>query len=71
MPTYMSESSIQDLEIKQAFLERHIEEQDRVIYGMQTEIEKLRAELKKIADRTASLGSQGNDLPADEKPPHY
>lgn len=67
----MSESSIQDLQIKQAFLERHIEEQDRVIYGMQTEIEKLRAELKKIADRTESLGSQDNDMPADEKPPHY
>lgn len=67
----MSESAIQDLQIKQAYLERHIEEQDRVIYGMQGELEKLRSELKKISDRTQSLGNPGNDLPADEKPPHY
>lgn len=67
----MSESAIQDLQIKQAYLERHIEEQDRVIYGMQGELEKLRSELKKISDRTQSLGNLGNDLPADEKPPHY
>ncbi|MBK1878414.1 SlyX family protein [Pelagicoccus mobilis] len=67
----MSESQIQDLQIKQAFLERHIEEQDRVIYGLQTELEKLRAEVRKLAERADSQSGSNNEMPADEKPPHY
>ena len=69
-PFNMSDLQIQDLQIKQTFLERHIEEQDRVIYAMQTEIEKLRKDIETLKQR-ADSSSDGNDMPANEKPPHY
>ncbi len=66
----MSDLQIQDLQIKQTFLERHIEEQDRVIYSMQSDLEKLREEVERLKQRTDE-NSGGNDMPANEKPPHY
>lgn len=66
----MSDLQIQDLQIKQTFLERHIEEQDRVIYAMQSELERLRRDIESLKEQ-ASAKSDGNDLPADQKPPHY
>lgn len=66
----MSDLQIQDLQIKQTFLERHIEEQDRVIYTMQSAIENLRKEVERLKERTEA-NSEGSDMPANEKPPHY
>ncbi len=66
----MSDLQIQDLQIKQTFLERHIEEQDRVIYAMQSDLEKLRKEIENLKQR-ADANSEGGDMPANEKPPHY
>ncbi|MDQ8185925.1 SlyX family protein [Pelagicoccus sp. SDUM812002] len=66
----MSDLQIQDLQIKQTFLERHIEEQDRVIYAMQSELEKIRKEIESLKQRAEST-SDGSDMPANEKPPHY
>lgn len=68
----MSDLSIQELQIKQTFLERHIEEQDRVIYAMQLDVEKLRKQVAKLAQRAELMASNsGEDMPADERPPHY
>ncbi|MBC2605989.1 SlyX family protein [Pelagicoccus albus] len=67
----MSELSIQELQIKQTFLERHIEEQDKVIYEMQSDIERLRSQIKKLIERTESLSASSGDMPANERPPHY
>ncbi|MDQ8182363.1 SlyX family protein [Pelagicoccus sp. SDUM812005] len=66
----MSDLQIQDLQIKQTFLERHIEEQDRVIYAMQAELGKLAKEIQNLKAR-ADSNSDGDDMPANEKPPHY
>jgi uncharacterized coiled-coil protein SlyX len=66
----MSDLQIQDLQIKQTFLERHVEEQDRVIYAMQSELAKLRKEIETLKEQ-ASANSEGSDMPANEKPPHY
>lgn len=67
----MSDPVIQELQIKQTYLERHVEEQDRVILALQSEIDKLRRELSRLEDKIPSARSDGADLPADEKPPHY
>lgn len=68
----MSDLTRQDLEIKLAFLERHVEKQDRVLYQLHEELEKLRAELSRLSERLASSGEDGSPLPADdERPPHY
>ncbi len=66
----MSDLQIQDLQIKLTFLERHIEEQDRVIYSMQSDLEKLRKEVERLKER-ADVNSGGGDMPANERPPHY
>lgn len=67
----MSELSIQELQIKQTFLERHIEEQDRVIYSMQSELEKLRKEVVRLSERVDAGSGQGDEMPANDRPPHY
>lgn len=69
-PFQMSDLQIQDLQIKQTFLERHIEEQDRVIYAMQAELAKLREEIQNLKERSEN-NSDGDNMPANEKPPHY
>ncbi|EDY80618.1 SlyX superfamily [Verrucomicrobiia bacterium DG1235] len=68
----MSDLSIQDLQIKQTFLERHIEEQDRVLYAMQNQIDKLQRKIEQMETRLdSSTNSDNASMPADERPPHY
>lgn len=67
----MSDLRIQDLQIKLAFLERHIEEQDKVIHALRSSLEKLERRVRQIDDRTANASSESGTSPADEKPPHY
>lgn len=67
----MSDLPNNDLEIKLAFLERHIEEQDKVVYGLSKEIDTLKRELTRIGERIAQSNSDGPELSADERPPHY
>ena len=67
----MSDLQRDEVEIKLAFLERHIEEQDRVILAMRTELAALKRELARLNDRVQSAGSDSAAPPADEKPPHY
>jgi uncharacterized coiled-coil protein SlyX len=57
-----------------AFLERHVEEQDRAVYALNRDVEalrqevaRLRAQVRRLAE--ASEGSAG--LSANERPPHY
>lgn len=67
----MSDLTRQDLEIKLAFLERHVEEQDRALYQLHEELEALRGEVARLSERLASAGEGGSPLPTDERPPHY
>ena len=60
---------IQELEVKIAFLERHIGEQDRVVLGLSEKIATLETRLQSLRERL-ERGSEG-PMPADERPPHY
>ena len=52
-----------NLEVRYAFLERHVAEQDRAMLEMAARIDRIEARLKQ-------LGDEGG-LPTDERPPHY
>lgn len=67
----MSDLVIQELQIKQTYLERHVEEQDRVIYALRSELDKLKQEIARLGERVKDSREGTTNLPADEKPPHY
>lgn len=66
--------SIQRLEEKIAYLERHVTEQDKAMLEMAEDIAALRREMKRMRDRSDVGGSPGGDgggdIP-DDRPPHY
>lgn len=57
------------LEVRYAFLEKHLAEQDRAMLQMADRIDRLEARLKQLGDRVVR-GDEGG-LPGDERPPHY
>lgn len=59
------------LEEKIAYLERHVAEQDKAMLEMAEDITRLRRELITLRDRTSSAPRGEDELPADERPPHY
>jgi len=72
----MSESdSIEDLQTRIAFLEKHVVEQDAEMYQLSKRIDtlvKVAKDQKAQLAAVAELNSQSaGDMPADEKPPHY
>ena len=62
----------QDLEEKIAFLQRHLEQQDRAFLELSKEVSALAA---RLARTEAKVTAQANDAdqapPADERPPHW
>lgn len=58
-------------EEKLAFLEKHIEEQDRVILELSRRLDRLEKHLKLLATRVPQDTTGGGELPVDERPPHY
>lgn len=67
--------SIQDLQTRVAFLEKHVAEQDAEMYQLSKRIDTLvkvareqKAQLAAVAELSSSSAA---DMPADEKPPHY
>ena len=64
--------SIKHLEEKIAYLERHVTEQDKAMLELADDLTRLRRELKSLRDRVAGgAAGEGDDRPADERPPHY
>jgi len=66
--------SIQRLEEKIAYLERHVTEQDKAMLEMADGIARLRRELKALRERGAGAaggGEPGEPETRDERPPHY
>lgn len=57
-----------DLEVKFAFLEEHIVQQDREILALSTLLKKQTAELEKF--RAEHFG-EGLNVRDEERPPHY
>ena len=57
------------LESRYAFLEKHVEEQDRAMLEMAARIDLLESRLKQLHGRV-ERGTDGGTIP-DERPPHY
>lgn len=68
-------NSIEALETRITFLEKHISEQDAEMYQLSKRIDALVKLAKEQKAQLAALAelSSGNpsEMPADEKPPHY
>jgi uncharacterized coiled-coil protein SlyX len=65
---------IRELEIKTAFLERHVEEQDRAMLDNFRQLERLRKDCERLSDALKTLAAGRDDssrLSENEKPPHY
>jgi len=60
---------IHELEVKIAFLEKHVVEQDRAMLEMNDRLAAIEKRLQSLRDRF-ERGPE-NPMPADEKPPHY
>lgn len=59
------EERLVDLEVRIAFLERHLEELDAVVRAIRDEVDRMRQDLR-------DLRSEGQaEATAWEKPPHY
>jgi SlyX protein len=69
----MSSERIDRLEERLAWLERHVEEQDKVVLALSDTVDRLRAEVRLLRDRTSSgQGGAGDFTPStDDRPPHY
>lgn len=65
--------SLQHLEEKIAYLERHVVEQDKAMLEMAEILERLKGELMGMRARLSEPMGQEGDAgnPADERPPHY
>jgi uncharacterized coiled-coil protein SlyX len=55
---------IDEVEVKLAFLERHVLELDGVVRELADELRRVRAEL-------ADLHESSGEKPGNDKPPHY
>jgi SlyX protein len=65
--------SIQRLEEKIAYLERHVTEQDKAMLEISDDITRLSRELKALRERDGGggQGGGGEEATPDERPPHY
>lgn len=57
-----------------AFLEHHVQQQDREMYAQSEQVRRLQQEVKALREQLLGLkaasGALG-ELPTDERPPHY
>ena len=57
-----------------AFLERHVQQQDREMYTQSEQIRRLQQEVQTLREQLRGVKAAGQsepELPADERPPHY
>ena len=63
---------LEALEFKIAHLERGLQELSDVVVRQQSDLERLQAQIKRLADRLLDLQQQARaPTDADEVPPHY
>jgi SlyX protein len=67
----MDEKKLMDIEVKLAFQEHTVKEQNAVIYRLQRQVDALEKTVKDLKDRLKA-GAEQSELPdiLDEKPPH-
>lgn len=66
----MSESRLEHLEARFAWLERHVQEQDRVVADLNEELLRLRREIAGLRERLRA-GDAGSEEGSEPPPPHY
>jgi uncharacterized coiled-coil protein SlyX len=68
----MSERRLTDLEARYAWLERHVQEQDRAMAGLTDELRRLRRELETLRALARTAAGPADPPPGPEPPPpHY
>jgi len=66
------EAPLHDLEERLAFLQRHVEQQDREMLELSRELMKVTERLARMEAKVAQgTDSAENSSPADERPPHW
>ena len=60
------------LEERLTFLQRHVEQQDRIILELSREVSKLSDRLVRVEAKLTQSADAGDQAPpADERPPHW
>jgi uncharacterized coiled-coil protein SlyX len=68
----LSEGTLEELQIKIAFLERASAELSDVVFRQDREIQRLASQLKNLSERLSGAQSdKGPRTPDQEIPPHY
>ncbi|MFZ2524687.1 MAG: SlyX family protein [Candidatus Ferrigenium altingense] len=68
----MIEERLVNIEAKITFQEDLIEELNKTVYQQQQKLDRLEAFCESLARRIQSLAEAGNEeMPANERPPHY
>lgn len=72
----MSEATsehVRELEIKIAFLEHHVAQQDRAMMELGRQLDRLERQVTRLSDsvKSADAGASGAMPAGDERPPHY
>jgi uncharacterized coiled-coil protein SlyX len=68
----LSEGTLEELQIKIAFLERASAELSDVVFRQDREIQRLASQLKNLSERLSGAQSdEGPRTPDQEIPPHY
>lgn len=67
----MSNERIDRLEERLAWLQRHVTEQDKAMLDMSREIDRLKAEVVRLTQRSEAGAPQAEPGAAEERPPHY
>lgn len=65
------ESRITRLEERYTHLQKHVAEQDRVILDLSERLDRLRKDFARMRTESSGTPAAGNEMPADERPPHY
>ncbi len=70
-PCPVSNERIDRLEERLAWLQRHVTEQDKAMLEMAGQLDRFKAELTRLKQRTESAPANLEGSSADERPPHY
>lgn len=65
------QAEIKEMQERIAFLQRHIEQQDRAFLELSKEINLLSQRLARLEGKIYQLGGGEEGPPVDEKPPHW
>jgi len=72
LPFRMDEETLEQMQIKLAFLERAVSELSDVVFRQHREIQAVEAKLKAVSDRLDSAQPDEALRPLEqERPPHY